>query len=269
MQRIVRSGSGSGTRSSRVGVRYEVVPRVDAWELPEEPMPESLIHDQAVELLKALLSAWAARVGSTQVMRNLAVRWDPEHPNVGVDPDVSVFSPPPPRDDAADVTSVRTWLEGHAPPILAVEVVSDANPRKDYVIAPDKYAASGTRELWIFDPKLAGPTAHGGPFRLQIWSRDEGGDLVRVYAGEGPARSPVLGAYLVVVDEGHKLRIADDFEATRFWLTTEEAERAAKEAERAAKEAERAAKEAERAAKEAALARVKELEARLAKGAKG
>lgn len=216
-------------------------------------MPESLIHDQAVDLLKSILSAWAARVGGTQVMRNLAVRWDEEHPKVGVDPDVSVFRPPPPHDDD-DLTSVRTWLEGHTPPLLAIEVVSDGNPHKDYVVAPDKYAASGTQELWVFDPKLAGPTSHGGPFRLQIWERDDRDGFARVYAGDGPARSRVLAAHVVVAADGHTLRIADDSAGSSLWLTVEETERKAKEAERSAKEA--------------ALARVAELEARLAEAKK-
>ncbi len=80
---------------------------------------------------------------------------------------------------------------------------------------------------------------------------------MRTYAGAGPARSPLLGAYLFATDEGRKLRIADDAGAAQLWLTAEESERAAKESERAAKES-------ERAAKETALARVAELEAAIA-----
>jgi hypothetical protein len=110
----------------------------------------------------------------------------------------------------------------------------------------------------MFDPLLAGPVSQGGPFRLQLWTRDDDASLSRVYAGDGPVYSPALGAYLVVVNEGRRLRIASDAECTDFWPTPAEAERAAKEAERAAKEA-------ERGAKEAALARVAELEAKLAK----
>lgn len=244
-----------------VGLHYSVPRLREGWELSEEKMPESIVHDQAVELLKALLAMWAARVGSALVARNLAVRWDEAHPGVGIDPDVAVFSPPP--RGGQDLRSVRTWLEGQHAPLLGIEVVSETNPRKDYAIAPDKYAASGAQELWIFDPLLSGPSVHGGPYRLQIWHRREDGDFVRVFAGEGPARSPVLGAYAVVVDEGRKLRIADDVGATSFWRTAEEAEREAKEAEREAKEA-------EREAKEAALARIAELEARLSgRGSEG
>lgn len=262
------------TQASRlVGVRYAVPARRadEAWELSEETMPESVTHDEAVELLKAILAFWARREGAAPafVARNLAVRWDEVHPRVGVDPDVAVFRPPPPG--AADLGSVRTWRPGQAPPLVAVEVVSEGNPRKDYTIAPDKYAASGTGELWVFDPLLAGPAAHGGPHRLQVWSRSQDGDFVRIYAGDGPTISPALSASLVVVDEGRRLRIADDEAATRLWPTAEESERIAKEGERAgkeaalaAKEAALAAKEAALAAREAALARVAELEALLA-----
>lgn len=233
----------SGSSRSRSGVRYDVPTGHVEWELSDENMPESVIHDEAVELLKALLVAWAARQSTPmQIARNLAVRWDREHPAIGVDPDVCLLVPPPPR-EGPDLTSVRTWLPGHHPPQVAIEVVSATNPRKDYVLAPDKYAASGTGELWIFDPALAGPSARGGPFRVQVWRRDESGDLVRLYAGEGPAYSAALDAHLVVVDEGRKLRLAGDPELTRFWLTTAEAEREAKESERAQKESERAAKE--------------------------
>jgi Uma2 family endonuclease len=225
-----------------VGVHY-TVPRLrsDGWELSDDLMPESVLHDQAVELLKALLAAWAVRTGNgALVVRNLAVRWNESEPRIGVDPDVCVLSPAPPG--AADLRSLRTWAAGHSPPLLAIEVVSETNPHKDYAIAPDKYAASGTSELWIFDPLLAGPAAQGGPFRLQIWHRREDGDFARIYAGDGPARSPTLGAYLVATEEGRKLRLAVDESATEFWLSAEESERAAKEA---------------------ALARVGELEAAL------
>lgn len=204
-----------------IGVHYRV-PRANAgWELSEETMPESVVHDHAVELLKALLVAWAARDGAAFIARNLAVRWEETKPRVGVDPDVCVLRPAPP--DANDLRSVRTWIPGHVAPILAIEVVSESNPHKDYAVAPDKYAASGCGELWIFDPLLAGPSVHGGPFLLQVWQRNAEGDFVRLYAGAGPCRSPTLDAFLVVTEEGRKLRIAEDEHATRFWSTTEEA----------------------------------------------
>lgn len=240
---------GSGTRHA-IGVRYEVTPRSEGWELFEGTVPESVMHDEAVDLLRDILEAWASRIGGTQVARNLAIRWDQTHPKVGIDPDVAVLRPPPPRGDDNDLKSLRTWLPGHEPPVLAIEVVSESHPYKDYVIAPDKYAASGTRELWVFDPKLVGPLSHGGPFPLQIWQRDESFALHRTYAGSGPARSGVLDAFAVVVEDGQKLRIADKIDGSSLWLTPVEAERAAKEAALAATEA--------------AYARVAELEAKLA-----
>jgi Uma2 family endonuclease len=225
--------------SRSVHIHY-TLPRVRAsgWELSEETMPESVLHDQCVELLKALLAVWAARA-SALVVRNLAVRWDEDHPAIGIDPDVSVLQPPPP--DASELRSLRTWQQGQDPPALAVEVVSETNPHKDYSLAPDKYAASGTRELWIFDPLLAGPPVYGGPWRLQVWHRSDDGEFGRLHAGDGPVRSPLLGAWLVATDERRRLRIAEDEAATRFWLTAEEA----------------------------ALARVAELEAELARRSGG
>lgn len=251
-------------------LRYEVARVREDWTLSEEPVPESSAHDRVSDLVKCLLLAWAARAHrNVKIGRNLAVRWDEAHPNVGVDPDVYVVEPPPPEGD--ELTSLRLWNEGHHAPLVAVEVVSPLRAQKDYSSSPDKYALSGTHELWVFDPKLAGPAVHGGPFRIQVWARGEDDGFTRVYAGEGPAWSPAVEGWLFAVDEGRSLRIASDEGGTEWWMTGEEAERAAKEAERAAKEealrdvaVERAAKDAERAAKEDALRRLAALEAELA-----
>ena len=199
-------------------MQYAVPRARDAWELSEETMPESVVHDAAVELLKSLLDLWATRTGAF-VARNLAVRWVEARPQVGVDPDVSVFREPPAN--PTELRSIKAWIEGHQPPAIAVEVVSETNSIKDYASAPDKYAASGTTELWVFDPLLAGPSAQGGPYRLQVWTRAADG-FTRVYAGNGPAFSPELGAHLVVVESGRKLRVADDAEGARLWPTPAE-----------------------------------------------
>ncbi len=55
----------------------------------------------------------------------------------------------------ARFSSLRTWHEDEPPPIVAVEVVSENTPRKDYVVVPEKYAASGVGELWIKEAELA------------------------------------------------------------------------------------------------------------------
>jgi Uma2 family endonuclease len=208
-----------------MSVRYDLPRPGVGWELGET-LPSSFLHDEIVTLLRAILAAWAAKHRpDALVVRDFAFRWDRDRPKHGVDPDVAVFAPRPPE-DPTDLRSVCTWKEGHRPPLLAIEVVSDTEPRKDYTIAPDKYAASGAQELVVFDPKMAGPRAHGGPFRLQVWQRDESGALRRVYAGDGPSYCTALGAHLVVSVDGLTLRFADDAAGERLWLTSEEAARA-------------------------------------------
>jgi hypothetical protein len=244
-------------------LKYRVACSSEDWTLPEEPVPESQPHDLVLDLLKALLLAFVARTKlDAQVARNLAIRFDTSNPRIGVDPDLCLIAPRTPEGD--DLESLRLWEEGHSPPRLCIEVVSKSNARKDYLDAPERYAACGVSELWIFDPRLAGPRVRGGPFLLQVWRRDADDAFTRVYAGAGPVLSDELDAWLVVVDEGRKLRIAHDSEGTSWWLTKEEAERAEKERERAEKERERAEKERERAEKERALARIEELERKLA-----
>lgn len=210
---------------------YTIPTACDGWELTEPVMPESVRHNQAAKLLESVLEHWVVRTGiAALIVRNLAIRWTPHRPQIGADPDIAILAPPPPPTRNDDITSVRTWLDGRTPPLVAIEILSDADPHKDYMIAHEKYAASGTRELWVFDPKLCGPHALGGPHRLQVWRRDDADGFSRVYAGAGPTYSPVLGAHLVVVDDGWSLRIADDPEGIALWPTAEEAERAAKRA---------------------------------------
>lgn len=234
--------------SSGVELRYTVDTVREDWTLPEEPVPESRPHDLVCDLLKCLLAAWIARTGrNAKVGRNLAVHWNKDHPQVGMAPDIYVVEPSPPEDD--ELSSLRLWEKGHHALLLAIEIVSANRPEKDYVSAPERNAAGGTHELWIFDPKLSGSKSYGGPMRLQIWRRGEDDRFVRIYAGDGPAYSPLLNAWLFVVNEGRFLRIADDREGNIWWMTGEEAERAAKEAERSEKLA--------------ALKRIAELEAAL------
>ena len=246
--------------ASTVALIFEAPLSSPAWELPEVPVPESTLHDVVLDLLKAILNAWAAREArAVWVARNLALRWDRAHPKVGVDPDLCVLAPRPAHPLA--LRSYKTWLPGRRPPPLAIEVVSANHPYKDYGEAPARYAASGVGELWVFDPLLAGPGAFGGPHLLQVWARDRLGRFRRAYSGPGPVRSRALGAFLVVTsgsDGERLLRVADDAEGRALWLTEAETERRAKEVEQREREA-------EREAKEAALRQVAQLEAELAR----
>ncbi|MEZ4295875.1 MAG: Uma2 family endonuclease [Polyangiaceae bacterium] len=250
-------------KARRPRVVYEVPQRRDDWVLSEEErVPESRPHDLVTYALFALLEAWIRRTGMDAIVcRNLAIRWEEDRPAIGVDPDLCVISPAPP--DEQHLISLRTWETGHYPPLLAIEIVSPSRADKDYDESPLKYAANGTAELIVFDPWLKASRTQASKYPLQVFRRDETGDLVRVYAGDGPAFCETAGAWFFVVNEGRSLRIAGDEAGTSWWMTQEEAERAAKEAERAAKEAERAAKEAERAAKEEAQQRAERLAEKL------
>ena len=143
---------------------------------------------------------------------------------MGVDPDVCLVAPAPPP---GQLRSLRTWEPGHHAPTIAIEVVSRDTARKDYVEGPAKYAASGTRELWIFDQERCGRGLMGGPWALQVWKRTEAGAFRQVYAGDGPAYSEAIDAWLVVTDDGTRLRVADDEAGQQRWPTERERAEAA------------------------------------------
>ncbi|MEM9460439.1 MAG: Uma2 family endonuclease [Myxococcota bacterium] len=201
---------------------YEVTDGGEDWALTEDKVPESRPHERRSERVFAQLDFMVERTGrDALVCRNLAVRWDESRPRIGVDPDVCLLEPAPPEGD--ELPSLRLWRPGHHPPLVAVEIVSPSRADKDYAQSPLKYATNGTRELWVFDPMLAGPRDKGGPYRLAIWQRNDNGDFLRVYTGDGPARSDALDAWIFAVDEGRSLRIADDEAGTSWWTTREEA----------------------------------------------
>lgn len=228
----------SRSTAQKTTVTFDVPKPSEDWELPEadetwvimeEDVPESAWHDATIELLKLILKAWAERerIGAL-IASNLALRFQRNQWKVGVDPDVAVYIPPPPKGENTE--SVCLWKLGHAPPRVAIEIVSRSTNKKDYVTGLDHYAKSGTVELWVFDPKGFGPKGDGGPFALQVWRRDEAG-FQSIYRGSGPFKSPEMGAWLVVTDDGMRLRLADDREGTHLWLTA--AERAEQERESA------------------------------------
>ncbi len=215
----------------RIELVYKVPETDPRWVLEDdENMPETPLHGAIIDLLKVILHFWVLRhVRDALVLGNVALRWDRAHPKVGVDPDVLLVSPAPPGGERR-LKSLCTWKPGHTAPRVAVEVVSENTAAKDYGEGPDKYAASGTKELWVFDPERFGPAMHGGPHVLQVWRRDEEGRFARVYAGDGPARTEELGGWLVVTDGGMRLRLADDAQGERLWPTAEEAALAREEA---------------------------------------
>jgi hypothetical protein len=255
----------------RVIQQSEIVADPGTWVLTEEQVPESSKHDNLSDDVKHVLLYRAKQAGwNVKIGRNLALRWDPEHPQYGVDPDVYMVGPPPPEGE--EVMSLRLWVPGHVPPQLAVEIVSPSHPTKDYVKAPEKYAASGTKELWILDPGLEGPAKTGGPYRIQVWRRLDDAAFAQVYAGEGPAWSEAVQGWVHFIPERAWYALSTDKAGLDRWPTGEEAERAAREAaqrkvEAAQRKAEAAQRQAEeeRNARELAERRVRELEALLAR----
>ncbi len=237
-------------------------------------MPITWCMQRRRDTLQQTFEARIARTqGDATIAANVALRWDQAHPGVGVDPDLLWVEPAVPE----GIPSVITWEKGVGVPRIAVEIVGGETAHKDYNQGPAKYAASGTRELWVFDPDGYGRTdAQEGPWVLQVWRKTRSG-FRRVYAGDGPVRSTELDAWLVVV--GDLLRVADDREGTKLWPTTaEERDRAEAERDRAAQERDQAAQERDRAAQErdqalaraeAAEARIRAQEAKLAGGGGG
>ena len=107
----------------------------DRWVLEEENMPETPLHQRIIDLLVMVLSAWIARSGRDAMAgSNIALRWDRSKPSTGVDPDVYLVEPAPPKGEAEK--SLCLWKEGHHAPRVAIEVVSAETADKDYHDGP-------------------------------------------------------------------------------------------------------------------------------------
>jgi len=230
-----------------VSVRYPVRPKLEAWVLPEGKVPEATAHYTAVYRIYGLLLAWAERIRperSVRIAADLAVRWMPDHPRTGADPDVCVIEPGPP--DFDDLRSLKLWEPGRVPPRLGIEVVSASLPHKDYGSIQERYAAMGVEELIVFDPLMCGPASLGGPVPLQLWRRDATLAFERLSFGTDPVYSQVIDAWFIT--DGRDLNISTDRRGTQRWLTDQEQLASAREAfERAQAQAERAQAQADKA----------------------
>lgn len=261
----VRRGRKPGAFVVRDPAPEEVGAPVDwsAWYLTdEEDMGESVEQGEIIRVLLSCLGELIAERAWTTLFcgGDHFFAWVRGEPLVRVSPDVYLIEdpPPPPRPKMW-----QTWLPGHRPPRWAVEIVSD-DWKKDYEENPPKYAQLGVRELVIFDPEAAlNPDRRGQRVLLQVYRRDADGAFVRVYRGDGPARSEEIDAFLVVRREGGavRLRIARDAAGSDLVPTAEEAKRGAEEAKRAADARAAAAERRALAAEE----RLRALEAELAK----
>jgi Uma2 family endonuclease len=228
----------------------------------EERVPESNRHFELRVLLYLLLrDTYAERftVGSDQFMY-----FDAEDPSQSVAPDIYVrleLSPQP-------ITSWKVWERGV--PEVAAEFVSksDSGHRAwQYKLA--RYARLGVSEVVRFDP-------NDEQRPLRIWDRVDGPLVEREVSGR---RAPSLvldhdwlvapaeqwDCALRIVREG--VVVPTSRELVQVAEERARVERQAREVERQAREVERQAREVERQAREVAEARVRELEAELARRA--
>jgi Uma2 family endonuclease len=236
------------------------------WAIPEVPVSESDTHDLAIEWLRALLVAWVERTGrNIKVARNLGVRWVREERRNGFDPDLCLLEPAP--DATQALHSLRLWQTDHPAPQLAIEIVSPGHPYKDYVDTPERCAACGVSELWVYDPMLAGPRARGGPHLLQVWRRRADGGFERVSAGSEPVHWPFANAWLhpcaSPLPSGARLLISDDRAGRQLWLSNEQRARTAEQQARTAEQQARTAEQQARERLEHSLKRQAELEEQL------
>jgi hypothetical protein len=215
--------------------RYLRAPR--PLHFPESAdVPESRLHEDLCALLRALLRhAFALQhsVGGDQF-----VYWDPTDPRACLAPDAFVRLGTP--DTRFGTWKVWEW----GAPELAIEIVSASD--ESWETKLQKYARLGVRELVAFD-------AERSPALLRVWDRLEA-DMVERELSDKPTASNVLPGFWVVVTDathGPVLRLSHDEAGTKLYPTPTEAE-----------------SEARRMETEARLnaeARVRELEAELAR----
>jgi hypothetical protein len=193
-------------------------------------VPESRLHEALCALLRALLRhAFATEhsVGGDQF-----VYWDPTDPRACVAPDAFVRLGQP----DSKFRSWKVWESGA--PDVAIEILSDSDG-DSWETKLAKYMRLGVRELIAFDPESPSPA-------LRVWDRLEN-DLVERELTFNSAASKVLPGYWVVVldaEHGPTLRLSHDDAGTSLFPTPTEAEAEARLA---------------------AEARVRELEAELAR----
>jgi Putative restriction endonuclease len=223
--------AGTGTSVTIGGFRYVRAPQ--PLHFPEsEDVGESKLHLELCTLLYQVLTlafADRASIGCDQF-----VYWDAKDPRASLAPDAFVRLGPPDE-------KFRTWkVWERGAPHVAVEVISHTDVgERAWEAKLDKYAHLGVKELVRFEPEAHEPS-------LCIWDRVENDLVERDVVGRS-APSLVLPGHWLLVDDpelGATLRLSHDALGERLYPTPTEARR----------------REAE-----AAEARIRELEAELAR----
>ena len=201
-----------------------------------ESVPETGVHLRLRTALWSMLRlaiGQRAMVGSDQFLY-----WDPTDPRQCLAPDVLVWVGAPDR----PFSSWKVWERGA--PQLAIEVVSESDARdRPWERKLDAYRHSGVLELVRFD-------AEDARAPLRLWDRLEGDLVEREVSKSQLEYSEVLDLFWLVEpdpDLGSMLRLSRDSAGLERLLTDDEARHAADEARHAAE------------------ARIRELEAELAR----
>ena len=225
--------------------------RFPTTELEDERLPQSRRHHhlcQALyEILRAVVSPAESTIGADQF-----VYFNANRPQRCLAPDAFVRLGVPDE----DFDSWKSWEKGA--PELAFEVLSPSDSYERWTLEQkiDRYHELGVRELVVFNVDAE----HGR--RLRVWDRIEGDFVERVVEDERTS-SVVLGMHLLVapvtvIQEGVRypacLRVARDAAGADLVPTREEARQVAELGRRT-----------EADARGEAEARVRELEAELAR----
>lgn len=213
----------------------------------EERVGEELLQRWIAELLRPLLEAWLNTREQCLVGADQFIYYEQYNAHKRYAPDIYVLPGVPPT---TRVRSWKTWQTGIAPS-FALEVVS-SDWEKDYVEAAERCSEAGIAELIVFDPGFADRPGGAGA-RWQVFGGPRGSVHLVERTDALAVRSRVLDVWFHAVGLGdaQRVRIATADDPATLIPTAEEAERAGKETERAEKEA--------------ALAKIRELEARLAR----
>jgi len=220
-------------------------------------MPETQLHLELRTILYHLLSDHLGpeiTVGSDQF-----VYFDADNPKQCLAPDVYVRLAP----RADPIRSWKTWERGA--PEIAVEIISDDDRAPGlWSTKLQRYRQMGVAELVRFDPE-----SESGA-KLRLWDRVDGALVEREVRGSSAPSLILDMAWVLATADGFELalRIATGEGRGQLALTRTEARKAeaeARKAEAEARKAEAEAHEAETRARTAAEARIRELEAELAK----
>jgi hypothetical protein len=193
--------------------RYRYVREPRPLHFPsEEQVPETPVH---LRIRTALFLVLEGKLrGKAFVGSDHFVYWDAGDPRACVAPDVFVHFGGP----YTLPSTFRTWE--HGAPHVAVEILSTSDARdRDQSGKLERYRRCGVSEVVFFDSDGKEPRV------LRIWDWVEGDLVERDLADQEATRCIALGAYWRVEPDaelGRNLRLADDIEGRRLWLTPTE-----------------------------------------------